>query len=110
LAEAQVSADGSFVAYTSDATDLVFGQVPGAFGQVDVFLYDRQNDKSFLVSHEAASLVTAASNKSESPSLGSGPDGVRRVQEHGLNLVLPVDNPTRATSSSTITTPKRTLW
>ena len=52
-----LSADGGFVAFRSEATDLVAGQVDGNAGS-DFFLYDRQLGTTSLVSRAAGSPVT----------------------------------------------------
>lgn len=46
-----MSADGRYVAYQSEAPDLVAGQVDSFFRTTDVFLFDREADSSALVSH-----------------------------------------------------------
>ncbi len=56
-----VSGDGRFVAYTSAASNLVFGQVEPTPGNDDVFVYDRENRKNQLASHVGSSSVTAGS-------------------------------------------------
>jgi Tol biopolymer transport system component len=55
----RLSADGRYAAYLSGADDLVPGQVdtPGSF---DAFLFDRLTGETALISHAAASTVTAA--------------------------------------------------
>ena len=54
-----VSGDGRYVVLLSQAADVVAGQ-SDANGQLDVFLWDRDTGSSTLVSHSAASAVTAA--------------------------------------------------
>ncbi len=60
-----VSGEGSFVTFLSAATNLVAGQVdtPGSSSR-DVFLFDRRTGEVALVSHTAASQVTAADGTS----------------------------------------------
>ncbi len=66
-----ISADGRYVAYTSYATDLVFGftdgngnGVPGSaqYSGVDLYLYDRVTESNTLISHVAGS-ATAGGNQ-----------------------------------------------
>jgi Tol biopolymer transport system component len=52
--ELAISADGQFVAFASDAPDLVAGQQEGN-GYLDVFLYDRTTGQTSLVSHSSSS-------------------------------------------------------
>jgi Tol biopolymer transport system component len=58
-----LSADGRYVLYQSDATDLVPGQIDdtpgGSANYSDLFLYDRVTGTTTLVSHSATSAVTA---------------------------------------------------
>lgn len=56
-----LSADGSYLAYVSNATNLVAGQTDSN-GEVDVFLYDRAANHTALVSRSATSLVTAGNS------------------------------------------------
>ena len=56
-----LSADGRFVVYWSNATDLVTGQ-NDANQSMDVFLYDRLTDASVLVSHAAGSALTTSND------------------------------------------------
>lgn len=58
-----ISADGSTIAYTSWATNLVPGQVDGA-STYDVFVYDRATGQNTLVSRSATSPVTVAGGHS----------------------------------------------
>jgi Tol biopolymer transport system component len=80
-----ISADGSFSAWNSLATNLVPGQVDGN-GGYDVFLYDRQAGTTALVSHIAGNPLQAPAQQSIVGALS--PDG-RYVgwSSGGLNLV-----------------------
>ena len=63
---AVLSADGRFVVYSSDASDLVTGLVkplPGA----QLFLYDRTTGSTVLVSHASTSPATGADSYSVDP-------------------------------------------
>jgi Tol biopolymer transport system component len=65
----RISADGSWVVYPSNATDLVTGQSgPQNF---NVFLYSRVSGTSTLVSHATGSTTTAASGESGTPSISN---------------------------------------
>lgn len=54
----QISGDGRWVAYTSNSTDLVSGQVDGN-NSSDVFLWNRESDTTVLVSHQAGAATTS---------------------------------------------------
>ncbi|HEX7181243.1 MAG TPA: hypothetical protein VF756_05330 [Thermoanaerobaculia bacterium] len=61
----RISADGNWVVFVSEATNLVAGQVDGiglGFGIVDVFLWERATGAMILVSRSASSAVTAGNN------------------------------------------------
>jgi Tol biopolymer transport system component len=60
---AEISADGRWIAFSSAATDLAPGQ-SDANGMTDVFLYDRLAGTSVLISHAAASALTAGAGAS----------------------------------------------
>jgi Tol biopolymer transport system component len=64
------SADGAFVAFVSDAPDVVGGQVD-ANGSNDVFLYERATGAVTLVSHVPGSPGTAANGDSRAPSISA---------------------------------------
>jgi Tol biopolymer transport system component len=72
-----VSADGSFVAFTSLARNLVAGQADRPARTLDVFLYQRSNGRIALVSGAGGS-ATVTANASSS---------VRRISADG-NLIL----------------------
>jgi Tol biopolymer transport system component len=55
-----LSADGAWVTFQSDSTDLVAGQVD-ANGLYDVYLFDRGTGTTVLVSHASGSPATAGS-------------------------------------------------
>ncbi|HEY2739286.1 MAG TPA: hypothetical protein VGK45_12845, partial [Thermoanaerobaculia bacterium] len=65
-----ISADGSQVAYWSDATNLVAGQVD-TNSDSDIFLYDRVAGTNTLVSHTAATATTAANGNCWEPVLSA---------------------------------------
>ena len=65
-----ISADGSRVAFASQATDLVTGQADTNAAQ-DVFLYDRATGTSTLVSHSTSSAITAANGVSDDPAISA---------------------------------------
>ncbi len=67
---AVLSADGSFVAFESNAANLVAGQID-ANNASDVFLWQRSTGAITLVSHLDGSAATTGSNGSRSPSISS---------------------------------------
>lgn len=69
-----LSADGSWVAFSSNAADIVSGQIDSN-DDTDVFLYDVAAGSSILVSHASSSASTAANNGSFSPQIST--DGSR---------------------------------
>lgn len=71
----QVSADGRFVVYVSQADDLVPGQPAGDDGAV--YLFDRVTGVTSLVSHRVGSLSTPASGASAAPVISA--DGSKVV-------------------------------
>jgi Tol biopolymer transport system component len=69
-----LSADGSAVAFASDATDLVAGQIdraPSSSSTLDFFLWDRTSGRSELASRTLASPVEAANYGSGRPTISS---------------------------------------
>jgi len=88
-----LSADGRYFVYTSHAPNLAPGQTD-ANGDVDVFLYDRLQGTTALVSHVAGSAGTTGDQRSDRPAISA--DGryvafVSRAQDltPGLEDVLP---------------------
>ncbi len=71
----QVSADGRFVVYVSQADDLVPGQPAGDDGAV--YLFDRVTGVTTLVSHRVGSLSTPANGASAAPVISA--DGSKVV-------------------------------
>ena len=67
---ATFSADGRFVAFTSQATNLVSG-VTDANGGQDVFLQDRDSGTAILVSHAAGAATTAANGAGYYPMISA---------------------------------------
>ena len=53
------SADGNWIVYASDSTNLVAGQLD-ANNDYDIFLYERATDTNLLVSHQPGSLNTGS--------------------------------------------------
>lgn len=85
LAPPVISDDGRYVAFESDAHDLVPGQID-APGTTDLFLYDRVAGSLILVSHAAGSTVTAANAQSLRAVLSD--DGSFLVfSSHATNLI-----------------------
>jgi len=83
--EAALSADGSRVAFTSSATDLVPGQDDGNSG-TDVFLWTRGTGASLLVSRRAGTVTATPDRFSAQPSLSA--DGrLVAFESAGTNLV-----------------------
>ncbi|HVF61948.1 MAG TPA: hypothetical protein VNJ70_19245 [Thermoanaerobaculia bacterium] len=83
--DAVISADGSRIAFTSSATDLVPGQIDTNF-RPDAFLYDRTAGTTLLVSHASTSATTACDHSARPHALSS--DGAYLVLEsHATDLV-----------------------
>ncbi|HKV11865.1 MAG TPA: hypothetical protein VJ725_27210 [Thermoanaerobaculia bacterium] len=78
-----ISADGRFVAFQSEASDLVPGQ-GSAFGGTNVFLWDRSTGETELVSHAPGS--GEADSSSLFPSISADGRFVA-FQSHATNLV-----------------------
>jgi Tol biopolymer transport system component len=70
LPEISISADGSQVAYWSNASNLVAGQTDGNT-VADIFLYDRAAGTNTLVSHTAAAATTAGNGTCWEPHLSA---------------------------------------
>jgi hypothetical protein len=66
-----ISADGTFIAFESAATDLISPIVEGNAQLPDIFLYNRLTGTLTLVSHISSSLNTTGNNASENPILSS---------------------------------------
>jgi len=67
---ARASADGRFVVFTSEATNLVPNQ-SDANNATDIFVRDRQTNTTKLVSHAASSPATTANAASDSPAISA---------------------------------------
>jgi Tol biopolymer transport system component len=65
-----ISADGSWIAFVSERTDLVPGQDDGNSAP-DLFLHDRAGGTTLLVSRAAGTTVTTADSTAEVPSLSA---------------------------------------
>ncbi len=66
----RLSADGRWLAFVSNASDIVPGQ-QGSLGGNNVFLYDRITATTLLVSHAVAGLTAAADGESYNPVLSA---------------------------------------
>ncbi len=85
------SADGAFVAFQSDATNVVAGQVD-ANGTNDVFLFERATGAVTLVSHLPLGTTTTANGASTYPSISA--DGAFvAFQSDATNLVAGQSDP-----------------
>jgi Tol biopolymer transport system component len=73
----RISADGRWVVFLSQATDLIPGQIDGwgINSTTDVFLWDRTTGAIVLVSRSAASAVTAGNGDALVPSPSLSEDG-----------------------------------
>jgi hypothetical protein len=67
-----ISGDGRYVAFQSDAANLVPGQTNAFPGETNVFLLDRGTGSVTLVSHKAGSTTNALPNSSSKPILSAG--------------------------------------
>ncbi|HEX7181237.1 MAG TPA: hypothetical protein VF756_05300 [Thermoanaerobaculia bacterium] len=67
----RISADGNYAAFTSAATNLVFGQTDPIASSSDVFLYQRASGGVALVSRSAASVTTVGNGSSNAPDLSA---------------------------------------
>jgi Tol biopolymer transport system component len=65
-----LSTDGRFVAFESQAVDLVAGQVDGNNGS-DIFLFDRTTGTNILLSHTPAGSVYAGDHGAEDPQVSA---------------------------------------
>lgn len=80
-----VSHDCRYIAYLSEASNLMEGQDDLSFN-VDLFLFDRQTGTNTLVSHSAGEAATAATGSSVRPAL-SGDGRFVAFTSTGTNLV-----------------------
>lgn len=83
-----ISDNGQFVVYISDSTNLVANQVDSA-NTDDVFLYDKVNNTTRMISRAAGTTVTAANAKSYTPTISGDGNWVAFVSE-ATNLVTGV--------------------
>lgn len=92
--EPAVSADGAYVAFLSESTDLVSGQIDtNSF--IDVFLFDRAAGTVSLVSHAHTSLTTTGNGSSQwlrTPALLSADGRFVAFDSNATNLVSGVTN------------------
>lgn len=88
--EPALSADGTRIAYSSGATNLVAGQVD-ANASTDVFLYATGTGLNRLVSHTVGSAVTTGDGESRTPSI-SADGGAVAFLSASTNLVVASDS------------------
>ncbi|HET9229620.1 MAG TPA: hypothetical protein VFR31_23265 [Thermoanaerobaculia bacterium] len=90
----QINADGSFVLYTSEATDMVAGQTEGNIGD-DVFLYSRGAGTNTLVSHVQGLPATTGNQPASFGSLGLSDDAAYAVFISGATNLISgqIDSP-----------------
>jgi Tol biopolymer transport system component len=81
-----ISADGAWVAFRSNATNLVPGQTDSNFA-LDVFLYERATGAVSLVSRAAGTTTTTGNNVSGPPTI-SGDGGIVAFPSSSTNLVV----------------------
>ena len=86
-----ISADGRWVAYQSNAQNLVAGQVDRP-GTDDIFLYDRERSENILVSHAAGNPLAAAGDSSIAPAISADGRWVAYVS-YASDLVEGLDDP-----------------
>ncbi len=65
-----ISGDGRYIAYVSDATDLIVG-LTDSNNQSDVFVFDSNTGMTFLVSASAVNATTTANQLSSAPVISS---------------------------------------
>ncbi len=82
-----ISADGRFVAYVSLATDLVDGQSDANF-DADVFLFDRVNGTTSLISHSAGAPTTAGNTRSGGNGASQPGDGRPAISDNGQYIAF----------------------
>lgn len=81
-----ISADGAFVVYECNATNLVPGQRGGQLGLMNVFLFRRSTGETALVSHARNSLVRASNGSSGGASISADGSWIA-FASHGTDLV-----------------------
>ena len=87
--QSAISSDGRYVAFSSDATNLINGDTTGGSLTYDVFAYDRTNDAIQRVSRKADG--TGANGNSWAPSI-SGDGRYVVFSSRATNLLTNVDN------------------
>jgi hypothetical protein len=83
---ASVSSDGRYVVYTSTAANLAPNQVMPSESSANVFLYDRANGTTTLVSHAFSSATTAADGTSKNAVISANGNWIAYVSNSD-NLV-----------------------
>jgi len=70
LGQHQISADGRYTVFVSEAANLVAGQIDNNH-MFDIFLYDRVTNSNSLVTHKAGSTLVTAEAGGYSPSISA---------------------------------------
>ncbi len=86
-----ISADGRWVAYQSNAQNLVAGQQDRR-GNDDIFLYSRESGENIKVSHAPGSETAPADHQSIAPSISADGRWVAYVS-YATNLVAGLNDP-----------------
>jgi Tol biopolymer transport system component len=102
-----ISADGSFVAFVSYASDLVPGQIDGNRSE-DVFLYERASGRTTLVSRIPGSAATAGDSFSGSPAMSADGRFIAFVSVNRNDIAPNVFLHDRVTGTTTLA--GRTAW
>lgn len=90
-----ISADGSFIAYVSDATDLVAGLNDANGDAVDIFLYDCKSGENQLVSFAVDAPTTTCDDGTGNGRPGISDDGRFVVYvSHATDIVSQMQNTT----------------
>src|SRR5262249_61587994 len=87
-ADPSISADGRFVAFDSEATDLILGSTDGN-GRTgrDIFVYDRLSGGLTLVSHASDNFSTGSNGDSFAPDFSA--DGTTVVFASTSTNIIP---------------------
>lgn len=106
-----ISTEGRYVVYASKATNIV-PQYTGSAATSQVYVYDRTNKKTYLVSQSSSGV--AGANDSSIPSLGMGGGGLLIAYESGSHDLVPgfsgYQNQIYTTTLSTVLEASTPTW